>query len=153
SPALARGCSTAGQAPSRNSGLPTGRPGRRRCASWSRTRTIPCSSAPGTASTCPDGATGSRKYRHTSCHAAYDGRMDTQEKIAALNELLEAERAGVEVGAMLKQTLPKGYFRNHLVKIEADEAVSCAVLERGIRALGGQASKGQNDFAQEVAAL
>lgn len=79
--------------------------------------------------------------------------MDTQEKIAALNELLEAERAGVEVGAMLKQTLPKGYFRNHLVKIEADEAVSCAVLERGIRALGGQASKGQNDFAQKVAAL
>jgi nitronate monooxygenase len=75
------------------------------------------------------------------------------ETISRLNELLEAERAGVEVGAFLKQNLPKGYFRNHLTKIEADEAVSCAVLERAVRSLGGEPSKGQNDFAQKVAAL
>ncbi|MCK9518748.1 MAG: DUF6306 domain-containing protein [Dehalococcoidia bacterium] len=79
--------------------------------------------------------------------------MDTQEKIAALNELLEAERAGVEVGTLLKKNAPKGYFRNYLLKIEADEAVSCAVIERGVRALGGEPSKGQNDFAEKVAAL
>lgn len=79
--------------------------------------------------------------------------MDTQEKVAALNELLEAERAGVEVGTMLKKNAPKGYFRNNLLKIEADEAVSCAVIERAVRALDGEPSKGQNDFAEKVAAL
>lgn len=70
-----------------------------------------------------------------------------------LNELLLAERAGVEVGAFLKKNMPKGYFRNHLAKIEADEATSCAVLERGVRALGGQPAPGQNDFAAKVEAL
>ncbi|MCC6383157.1 MAG: hypothetical protein IT304_11680 [Dehalococcoidia bacterium] len=73
--------------------------------------------------------------------------------IDRLNELLLAERAGVEVGALLKKNLPKGYFRNHLAKIEADEAISCAVLERGLRALGGDPAPGQNDFAAKVAAL
>lgn len=75
------------------------------------------------------------------------------ENIARLNELLLAERAGVEVGALLKKNVPKGYFRNHLAKIESDEAVSCAVIERGVRALGGEPVPGQNDFAEKVMAL
>ncbi len=77
----------------------------------------------------------------------------SDENVARLNELLLAERAGVEVGAALKKNVPKGYFRNHLSKIEADEAVSCAVIERGIRALGGDPAPGQNDFAEKVLAL
>ncbi|MCL4231568.1 MAG: hypothetical protein KJ053_08295 [Dehalococcoidia bacterium] len=77
----------------------------------------------------------------------------SDENVARLNELLMAERAGVEVGAALKKNVPKGFFRNHLTKIEADEAVSCAVLERGVRALGGVPVAGQNDFAEKVMAL
>ncbi|NUQ55307.1 MAG: hypothetical protein HUU14_05425 [Dehalococcoidia bacterium] len=77
----------------------------------------------------------------------------SDENVARLNELLMAERAGVEVGAALKKNVPKGFFRNHLTKIEADEAVSCAVLERGVRALGGVPAAGQNDFAEKVMAL
>lgn len=80
-------------------------------------------------------------------------RSMTEENVARLNELLLAERAGVEVGAALKKNVPKGFFRNHLAKIEADEAVSCAVLERGVRALGGEPVAGQNDFAGKVMAL
>ena len=75
------------------------------------------------------------------------------ETIRRLNELLEAERAGVETLVALLKTVPKGYFRNHLAKIEADEAFSCAVLERAIRGLGGEPSHGKNDFAQKVLAL
>jgi nitronate monooxygenase len=75
------------------------------------------------------------------------------ETVERLNELLLAERAGVEVGAALKQSVPKGYFRNHIAKIEADEAVSCAVIERGIRALGGEPAAGKNDFAEKLAAV
>lgn len=77
----------------------------------------------------------------------------SDENIGRLNELLLAERAGVEVGALLKESVSKGFFRNHLAKLEADEATSCAVLERGVRALGGDPAQGKNDFAQKVMAL
>lgn len=73
--------------------------------------------------------------------------------IGTLNELLQAERAGVEVGAQLKAGQDKGYLRNHLAKVEADEAVSCAVLERAVRVMGGAPAAGKNDFAAKVAAL
>jgi hypothetical protein len=75
------------------------------------------------------------------------------ETVARLNELLEAERAGVETLQALIKTVPKGYFRNHLVKIEADEAYFCAVLERAVRAAGGQPSRATGDFAAKVLAL
>lgn len=77
----------------------------------------------------------------------------TAETVVRLNELLEAERAGVETLKALLKTVPKGYFRNHLTKIEADEAFSCAVLERAVTGLGGVPSHAKNDFAQKVLAL
>jgi nitronate monooxygenase len=77
----------------------------------------------------------------------------TTDSIARLNELLEAERAGVEVLQALVKTVPKGYFRNHLLKIEADEAFSCAVLERAVRAAGGEPSRATGDFTAKVLAL
>jgi hypothetical protein len=77
----------------------------------------------------------------------------TSETTARLNELLEAERAGVETLQALIKTVPKGYFRNHLTKIEADEAFSCAVLERAVRAAGGEPSRATGDFAAKVLAL
>lgn len=73
--------------------------------------------------------------------------------VTRLNELLEAERAGVETLQALIKTVPKGYFRNHLTKIEADEAFSCAVLERAIRAAGGEPSRATGDFTAKVLAL
>jgi len=73
--------------------------------------------------------------------------------IQRLNELLEAERAGVETLQALLKTVPKGYFRNHLTKIEADEAFSCAVLARAVAAAGGDASAATGDFAAKVLAL
>lgn len=75
------------------------------------------------------------------------------ETVQRLNELLEAERAGVETLQALLKTVPKGYFRNHLVKIEADEAFSCAVLVRAVETAGGAPSGGTGDFAQKVLAL
>ena len=77
----------------------------------------------------------------------------TDEMVTRLNELLEAERAGVETLQALIKTVPKGYFRNHLAKIEADEAYSCAVLERTVRAAGGEPSRATGDFAAKVMAL
>lgn len=73
--------------------------------------------------------------------------------VQRLNELLEAERAGVETLQALLKTVPKGYFRNHLVKIEADEAFSCAVLVRAVEAVGGMPSGATGDFAKKVLAL
>lgn len=73
--------------------------------------------------------------------------------VARLNELLAAERAGVETLQALVKTVPKGYFRNHLLKIEADEAFSCAVLERSVRSLGGEPGRETGDFAAKVLAL
>lgn len=78
--------------------------------------------------------------------------MDRTETINRLNELLEAERAGVETLADLAKTTPKGYWRNELVKIEADEAWSCALLHRAVERLGGQPSDQTNDFAAKVRA-
>ncbi len=75
------------------------------------------------------------------------------ETVQRLNELLEAERAGVETLQALLKTVPKGYFRNHLLKIEADEAFSCAVLVRAVEAGGGAPSSATGDFAQKVLAL
>jgi hypothetical protein len=75
------------------------------------------------------------------------------ETIQRLNELLEAECAGVETLQALLKTVPKGYFRNHLVKIEADEAFSCAVLTRAVVAAGGEPSPKTGDFAAKVLAL
>lgn len=75
------------------------------------------------------------------------------ETIQRLNELLEAERAGVETLQALLKTMPKGYFRNHLAKIEADEAFSCAVLTRAVAAAGGEPSTATGDFAAKVLAL
>jgi nitronate monooxygenase len=77
----------------------------------------------------------------------------TDDTVARLNELLEAERAGVETLQALIKTVPKGYFRNHLAKIEADEATSCAVMERAVRAAGGEPSRATGDFTAKVLAL
>ncbi len=83
--------------------------------------------------------------------AAGEGTVATT--VGRLNELLRAERAGVAVGALLRASARKGFLHNRLAKVEADEAASCAVLERAIGRLGGVPATGSNDFAEKVAAL
>ena len=68
-----------------------------------------------------------------------------------LNELLEAERAGVET---LSRLCPEARSPEMLTLFEAvrsDEAWSCAGLARSIKTLGGVMSEKKGDFADKVA--
>lgn len=71
-----------------------------------------------------------------------------QEIIDSLNELLVAERAGVETLSLLKSQNPN--FEPDMARIEKDEAWSCSGLNRAIRSLGGVASQTKGDFADKV---
>lgn len=75
----------------------------------------------------------------------------TSEIIAALNELLEAERAGVETLGKLR--VAYGEIKADLERIEKDEGWSCVGLHKYITQLGGPASQGKGDFAAKVMAL
>ena len=59
--------------------------------------------------------------------------------IDRLNELLEAERAGVET---LSRLFPE--------EVRNDEAWSCAGLVRSIKTIGGTISEKKGDFAEKV---
>jgi len=74
-----------------------------------------------------------------------------QEIVQRLNELLEAERAGVEVCAALAEAVPE--LKPELDHLKKDEAWSYAGLHRRIVALGGAPSQKKGDFAQKVMAL
>lgn len=68
--------------------------------------------------------------------------------VDSLNELLEAERAGVETLIALK-----GQYSNlatDLERVEKDEVWSCSGLHHCILRLGGNLSAGKGDFAQKV---
>lgn len=76
-----------------------------------------------------------------------------EEIIARLNELLEAERAGVEAAAVLQRTNQKGVTDTELKKFADDEASACAGLHRAILRYGGEPSGRTGDFGRKVAAL
>lgn len=68
--------------------------------------------------------------------------------VDALNELMAAERAGMETLILLK-----GQYRDmeqKLAEIEKDEAWSCSGLNRCIVTLGGVATQDKGDFAAKV---
>jgi nitronate monooxygenase len=69
-----------------------------------------------------------------------------------LNELLEAERAGVETLSRLIPEAPDSEARTLFEQVRDDEAWSCAGLARSIRALGGVMSEARGDFAAKVMA-
>ena len=68
--------------------------------------------------------------------------------VDALNELLVAERAGVETLSLLKRQNPA--LEPDMARIESDEVWSCAGLDRSIRALEGVASRVKGDFSAKV---
>ncbi len=76
--------------------------------------------------------------------------------VARLNELLEAERAGVEVMSRLLAEAPAGRddaLRAAFEHVRDDEAWSCAGLARAIDRLGGPRSSATGDFTAKVFAL
>jgi hypothetical protein len=105
-----------------------------------------------------------KKNASPVCYAAdaddaYMGYAPRDELIAALNTLLEAERAGAKLGlASAKQTptgkpqLDNGY-RAFMLAVRDDEARWCAMLTRHIRQMGGQPSARTGDFYRKAMAI
>lgn len=69
-----------------------------------------------------------------------------------LNELLEAERAGVETLSRLFPEARTPEMRKLFEQVRDDEAWSCAGLARAIKTLGRVASEKKGDFAEKVMA-
>ena len=67
-----------------------------------------------------------------------------------LNELLEAERAGVETLSRLFPEASTTEMRKLFEQVRDDEAWSCAGLARSIKTLGGVMSEKKGDFAEKV---
>jgi len=75
------------------------------------------------------------------------------EIVGGLNDLLEAERAGVDAASGLIPAATTPAMRKLFEKLRDDEAWSCAGLTRVIKHLGGKVSHGKRDFARRLAAL
>ena len=69
-----------------------------------------------------------------------------------LNELLEAERAGVETLSRLFPEARTPEMRELFEQVRDDEAWSCAGLARSIKTLGAVMSEKKGDFAEKVMA-
>jgi hypothetical protein len=63
--------------------------------------------------------------------------MSQEEILGRLNELLEAERAGVEAAAGLGSAGLKSYTRDDIRKFGEDEGWACSGLRRAIVRYGG----------------
>lgn len=79
--------------------------------------------------------------------------MSQEEIVGRLNELLEAERAGVEAATGLATADLKSYTREDIRKFGEDEGWACSGLRRAIVRYGGIPSSGSGDFGQRVMAL
>lgn len=67
----------------------------------------------------------------------YMGYAARDEILTALNELLEAERAGAKVALVSSKSETRSGYRELMRSIRADEAHWCAMLSRHIRRLAG----------------
>src|SRR5262249_39957534 len=76
----------------------------------------------------------------------FGGVAMTEETIAALNALLEAERSGAQALRAMLAELPPGYLRNEFEKARRDESVSCNGLIAGIKRLGGTPRRRKAEF-------
>ncbi len=79
--------------------------------------------------------------------------MSQEEIVERLNELLEAERAGVEAATGLATADLKSYTREDIRKFGEDEGWACSGLRRAIVRYGGIPSGGSGDFGRRVMAL
>ena len=76
-----------------------------------------------------------------------------EEIVTRLNELLEAERAGVEAAAVLQREHRKGVTDTELRKFAEDEATACAGPRQAILRYGGEPSDQTGEFGRKVAGL
>lgn len=77
----------------------------------------------------------------------------SREIVERLNELLECERAGVEVAMRLASSDARGFTEGELKKFAEDEGSACAGLRKAIRRFGGIPLERTGDFADKVMAL
>ena len=78
-----------------------------------------------------------------------EGEMDVT-LIDRLNELLEAERAGVDTLSRLRPEAGSPEMQKLFEEVRDDEAWSCAGLVRSIKTMGGTISEKKGDFAEKV---
>jgi bacterioferritin (cytochrome b1) len=78
---------------------------------------------------------------------------DKQALIDLLNELLEAERAGVETMNYLLKHFPSDELDAQYRQVKKDEAWSCAGLHEAILREGGVPSKSVGAFVEKVILL
>jgi len=83
---------------------------------------------------------------------AYAGYLATDEIVALLNELLEAERAGAKTVAAMAAAA-EGEVAGILAPVAKDEARFCAMLSRHIVRLGGEPSGRTGDFHGKALAI
>lgn len=79
--------------------------------------------------------------------------MDQREFIERLNQLLEAERAGVEVMDLLAKEEDDEKVREKFVDVKKDEGRYCAGLYGMIKDRGENPSEKTGDFVAKVLAL
>jgi len=84
---------------------------------------------------------------------AYMGFAARDEIVAALNELLEAERAGARVALRSRAAAQDDAAEALLAAIQRDEARWCAVLTRAIHALDGTPSPRTGAFLDKALAI
>jgi nitronate monooxygenase len=85
--------------------------------------------------------------------AAYMGFAPRDELLAALNELLEAERAGSRVCLRTAEETKDPALTLLIENIQRDEAHWCAVLTKAILALGGTPSSRIGAFQEKAMAI
>ncbi|RYD44270.1 MAG: hypothetical protein EOP63_06415 [Sphingomonadales bacterium] len=83
----------------------------------------------------------------------YMGYASREELLAALNVLLEAERAGARVALASVQDALLPEHERMMRAVHADEARWCAMLSREIRRLGGTPSRRCGDFYGKAMAI
>jgi hypothetical protein len=92
---------------------------------------------------------------HASPHATNGctGDMDRDELVASLSELLEAERAGVRLGAELLRMAEGSGLQTVAQTIREDEARWCAMLVGALGRLGASPSTKVGGFYAKVMAV
>ncbi|WP_150295483.1 DUF6306 domain-containing protein [Sphingobium estronivorans] len=83
----------------------------------------------------------------------YMGYALRDELLAALNELLEAERAGARVALVSRKAMQDVRFSELMRIVRADEAKWCAMLARQIRRLGAVPSRRTGAFYGKAMAI
>ncbi|MGE4432270.1 MAG: DUF6306 domain-containing protein [Sphingobium sp.] len=84
---------------------------------------------------------------------AYMGYAPRDEILAALKELLEAERAGARVALASARSEAASPYRDLMLAVRADEARWCAMLSGQIKRLGGTPSRKTGGFYAKALAI